>query len=120
MLSREELSTIIIHTPMEHILQTRYDICHSSDEAFNPRKHFKSIVFNCTSTTCHAEAFTAFILHIIKYYCSNTFCYMLYTTIYTHLTSSVVPSSQLNIISIIIMFRIIADLNHFYLLKQQL
>ena len=115
MLSREELSNIIINTPIEHILQTRYDICEFSDPAFNPVKHFKSTVFNCTSTTCHSEAFTTFILHIIKYYCSDTFCYMVYTTIYNRLNSiSIEPNSNIDILSIILMFRIIADFStHF-------
>jgi hypothetical protein len=112
MLSREDLSTIIINTPSEHILQTLYDICEFSSPEFNPRMHFKSTVFNCTTTTCHEEAYTTYILHIIKYYCSGTFCYMLYSTIYTHLThmksESVMSSSELNLVSIILMFRIIA------------
>lgn len=110
MLKPEELSNHIQNTPNEHILQTRYDICEETDPNFSPFIHNRSTIFNCTSTICHVEAYTTFVLNIIKYYCSNTFCYMIYKYIYEKLQPTVVISTnELNIISIIHLFRIITE-----------
>ena len=110
MLSSEELTKYILNTPIEYILQTRYDILDINDHRFSPFIHNRSIIFNCSSTECHSEAFTTFILNIIKYYCSDTFCFMIYKYIYEflqlHLDST--QLYEINIISIIHLFRIIS------------
>lgn len=110
MLTPAELTKCIQDTPIEHILQTRYDICEITDPHFSPFIHNRSTIFNCTYTECHTEAYTTFVLQIMKYYCSDTFCYMIYKYIYEFLQTHVDTSQfkHINIISIIHMFRIMA------------
>lgn len=111
MLSMEELTTYIHNTPIEHILQTRYDILNITDPRFSPFIHNRSTIFNGVSTECHSEAYTTFVLNIIKYYCSDTFCYMIYKYIYKFLYTGLESTPQLydiNAISIIHLFRIIS------------